>query len=225
MMNPEPKEGEEKVDLNCWHFITVGPKKGGYDREDMELICEHALTVWETRAERAIKERGFGAIDTDDPDAPDGVYLVCWATKPYPLQEDTVVEGCVEPLERGTLVARAKYLYPVQRARGWYEKDNHDHSPTKVFWLRHVLDPDLQLQKWKEGENEPPAQANRYFRRILAFAFMFRLTEETREMLQMTKEARKKMDMVELHLGDPDPDIEQEDDEVVEEEEEEENDN
>jgi hypothetical protein len=216
MMTSKKPDGEY---LNKWHFITVGPKSEGYDKEDMEFIHEHALTVWETRVARQIKTYTFGAIDTTDPDAPDKVYIVRWVGEPFPLQEDTVVEGCLLPMERGTMVARGRYLNPVPRGKGWYEACNGS-GQIKTFWLRHVLEPQLQMEKFKEGENEPPPSKNSKHFRELAWWRTFKLSQEDRDQLLLTKETRRQMDMVELHWDDPDSDIEEEEEEEEEEDEE-----
>ena len=42
-------------DLNKWHFVTVGPKKGAYEEEELVQVHENALVVLESYAAGKIR--------------------------------------------------------------------------------------------------------------------------------------------------------------------------
>ena len=186
-------------DLNKWHFVTVGPKKGAYEEEELVQVHENALVVLESYAAGKIRLSHYGAIDTIDEEAPDGVYVVQWRGRAFPLQEPATVEGCVDgPMPRGTMVARGTYLYNTKYAKGWYERN--DTGPTKLFWLRHVIESDLEMEDWKKDRKEPPAVAKRYYNNDEASERMKWIQEDVRERLQIDKHCRNKLDLVEFAL-------------------------
>ena len=76
----------------------------------------------------------------------------------------------------------------------------NDTGPTKLFWLRHVIEPDLEMEDWKKDRKEPPAVAKRYYNNDEASERMKWIQEDVRERLQIDKHCRNKLDLVEFAL-------------------------
>jgi hypothetical protein len=107
-----------------------------------------ALTSLEQRMFVDIKVDGFGAIDTDDQEATDGYFVVKWTGKPYPLQEEALVEHCEYPMKPGTLVCKGICWDRVSYAKGWYEPplDTEEYRPQeRLFYLRQVIHADIPV--------------------------------------------------------------------------------
>jgi hypothetical protein len=153
-------------DLNNWHFITVEPatkknsrgeKVADEDPEQLQSLHQEALTSIAMKTSMEINVDGFGAINADEEDAPDGFYLVQWKGKPYILQAPAKVECCgvgdgengSHEMPAGTLVCKAIYYDKIGQAPGWYEPPLSSPSKppkTYLFWLNHVLCGDIQLE-------------------------------------------------------------------------------
>jgi hypothetical protein len=156
--NPDCEFRSVMGNLNNWHFITVEPatKKNSRgervpdeDPEQVQRLRQEALTSIAMKTSMEIKVDGFGAINADGEDAPDGFYLVQWKGKPYTLQAPTKVECCGDgdrsgaaEIPAGTLVCKAIYWDRIGQAPGWYEPPLSSPSKpatTYLFWLNHVL--------------------------------------------------------------------------------------
>jgi hypothetical protein len=73
--------------LNNWQIVQLVKTKDT-TCEDMEDAQRLVLDGVATRFSESVREDGFGAFITDDPDS-DGYYVVQWMGDPYTLQEDT----------------------------------------------------------------------------------------------------------------------------------------
>jgi hypothetical protein len=167
-------------ELNDWKFITVEPAKKRNrhgqmvpqeDPEQLEKICQEALESIAMRTSMEIEPGGYGAINADEEDAPDGFYLVKWKGQPYTLQAPAMVECCGDGdgddgagmMPAGTLVCKGIYYDRIRNAKGWYQPlPSTPAKPPEVhlFWLNHVLCGDIQVQSGSQATNFlPPRQA------------------------------------------------------------------
>jgi hypothetical protein len=149
--------------LNDWCIITVDEKtEGGVDVEEENEIVQCALTRLSNHEATMIQKGKFGAINSDEGDAPDGFYMVTWTGTPYTLQEPAIVDCCDEGMmPAGTIVCEGIYWTRVPFAKGWYEPPP-PLKPTKyLFWIQHVLKGHIQLEPYKAGVRAPTTSGMR----------------------------------------------------------------
>jgi hypothetical protein len=149
--------------LNDWCIITVDEKtEGGVDVEEENEIVQCALTRLSNHEATMIQKGKFGAINSDEGDAPDGFYMVTWTGTPYTLQEPAIVDCCDEGMmPAGTIVCEGIYWTRVPFAKGWYEPPP-PLKPTKyLFWIQHVLKGHIQLEPYKAGVRVPTTSGMR----------------------------------------------------------------
>jgi hypothetical protein len=74
------KLGGELHDLNDWKFVTLMPKPGEHEDNEINACVDDALQLIEVEMIPHIKFLNFGAYNCDEDrnDAPDGYYLVQW---------------------------------------------------------------------------------------------------------------------------------------------------
>jgi hypothetical protein len=95
-------------------------------------------------------------------------------------------------------VVKGKYLERVDKAPKWYKKDQL--QPIQLFLVRHVLEPDLLTQKYREQNPKrmPPLGASGNYHRRTAAQVLRRVPDRVHDRLLIDKGARRKMDMVEV---------------------------
>ena len=102
-----------------------------YCNRDEEAIYETILHGIEARMNTWILIGNFGAMRTDD-EATQGYYLVKWITKPYTVQEDTIMKG-IEPQQTtfaGEIICDALFWNPVPGEVDWYTQMIHTDEKT-----------------------------------------------------------------------------------------------
>jgi hypothetical protein len=100
----------------------VEEKKGEYVAQEMSDLHQDALTERFTKVEGDIKIGNFGAVscEADDIHAPVGIWMVCFTSKPYSVQESADVEGCGN-LPDGTIVVEAILWDQVRGSPDWWQ--------------------------------------------------------------------------------------------------------
>jgi hypothetical protein len=103
-------------------------------------------------------------LDVDHLEATDGYFVVKWTGRPYPLQEEALVEHCEYPMKAGTLVCKAICWDRVSYAEGWYEPplDRPRHRPEeRLFYLQHVIHADIPMCPYDpyRASCQPPQDA------------------------------------------------------------------
>ena len=152
------------------------------DDEEMAEIYHYGLTTIAAAISQDIRRYGFGAVNADADDAPDGFYLVQWTGKPHTLQAPAVVQGCADAddenantdgsgvMPAGTLVCKGIYYDRVHHAPGWCEPkpDNASFGPLQkhvLFPITHALNGDLSPADGKPStEFAPAAPVSRHVR-------------------------------------------------------------
>ena len=76
-----------------------------------------------------------GAVAINDTNI-EGYYLVQFDSIPYPLQEDTTLDGI--ELHVGAIVCNAQYLYPAKKKSQWYLKSKKQ-SESNVIAFRQLF--------------------------------------------------------------------------------------
>ena len=116
------------------------------DQEVVEEANEFALkNVAEANA-ADFKVGGYGAMDTDDPNAEEGYYLVQWKGLPFSAQEQmTTREGDV--IQKGELVCEAQHLDSVPREPLCFRATTND----TVVRMQYILAADVAVEKRREG--------------------------------------------------------------------------
>lgn len=150
-------------DLNKWHFLEIEPKKdkanpwGEEQDREVNMIKQDGLTAMESKVSSQVEIGKFGAIDTTDPEAKDGVYIVQWTGEPHCLTEPTLVDGCgEEPMEEGTLVCKGIFWCRVHGAPCWCECPPKNDREETTFWMQHCLDGDLSVLKHSRSNTFNP---------------------------------------------------------------------
>jgi hypothetical protein len=140
--------------LNDWHFVKVRAVKGESIREEVEAVHEDALTSMEAVIETKIEDKRLGVVTTDDTGTGKvGYKVVQWLGTPFTLQREAPVEGCGQ-MPAGTVVVKARVLNEVPLSSQWYNLDPK--GSIRVFWLRHVIDPDLITQTYNAQVQRVP---------------------------------------------------------------------
>ena len=116
------------------------------DQEVVEEANEFALkNVAEANA-ADVKVGGYGAMDTDDPAAEEGYYLVQWKGLPFSAQEQmTTREGDV--IQKGELVCEAQHLDSVGGEPRCFKATTND----TVVRMQYILAADVAVEKKREG--------------------------------------------------------------------------
>ena len=93
-----------------------------------------------------VKVGGYGAMDTDDPTAKEGYYLVQWKGLPFSAQEQmTTGEGDV--IQKGELVCEAQHLDSIPGEPLSFRATTND----TVVRMQYILAADVAVKKKREG--------------------------------------------------------------------------
>jgi hypothetical protein len=146
-----------------------------------------------------IKLQNFGTISSGDDRDP--FWLVQWASTPVQLEAPTRVEGASTPMPQGTWVAKGFFYNRIHQAPGWFEKDRTQREPL-LFWLQHVLDPEVALERYHTKNNTPPAAANKEYDRPNAPAFVQYVPKNVRNLIIRNRTHISKFDPYQLDDDD-----------------------
>jgi hypothetical protein len=110
-----------EVRTNHSNEEIYGRRTGG--RTELYIYAE-VLHQYEANAIDNIILGGYGAMDSQAPDAKDGYYLIRWTGTPYLLTAPNAnVQGCDGVMPAGTFVCKGRYLTRLNRAPHWYYYD------------------------------------------------------------------------------------------------------
>ena len=187
--------------FNEWKIITlksVPIKEAGEDfdaADEMEEIFNDILGEYEIEAANEISKDGFGAYQTDDPEA-NGFYIIRWTTDAYTLDEDSFdVEGMDGiRLEAGSQVVDGVYWNPVPRAKDWYTPPNEETIFT--FRVRYCLKGEIYLI---EPTDSYPFPRIKYREQALSLNPL-KISDGSREQLNQALNQRKLIDFIEGNL-------------------------
>jgi hypothetical protein len=146
-------------DLNKWNFISLDVTKNSTPEEqedELNAVFAEVLHQYEVEAADNIIPGGFGAMDTTDPAAREGFYLIKWTSAPYVLQQPAVVEGCEVEMPEGTQVCDGRYLDQLDRSPHWYHYSSS--AGVKKFRLQFIVEPNIEIEAYNpEAGIQPPA--------------------------------------------------------------------
>jgi hypothetical protein len=180
----------------------------------MELKELHGevLHDYETRALSEIEDGGYGAIDTDH--AQDGYYLIRWVGEPYALDEPTKVEGCPQPMPKGTMVCNGKYLTRLTRSPHWFYQD--DDAETHIFRLQYIVAPDITTLTWEPESQDKPSsvgwKALSQSAKDQARTHVMKVPINTQDEIKQEIKARAKMEHIEVTYKGVEKIVEEEED-------------
>jgi hypothetical protein len=184
-------------DLNDWRFVKVAATKAKFVLEEVCAACEDALESLEAAAEESIRFEGFGAVGSDE--AIDGISLVQWTGKAYTIQGDSLkVVGCKHPMPEGTVVAPGRPLKRIEYAPLWYEIQRT--SPSRLYLVRHILEPELDVMSCKPGSFEPGNLAKGAYNERMAQFWVKKVPRPNWRMLLLLKQSRAKMNAQAIQL-------------------------
>jgi hypothetical protein len=191
-------------DLNDWQVIQLTEKgEGTVCDVEVNQVFEDGLTSIATNHETTIKAGGFGAVNLEDRKSVEhGFYsVVQWTSDPFMLTEPTKLAFCGKPeMEEGTMVATAK-VWPRVKKQGtdWLETEwfqpPHDEAPVIWYWLRSVLDGDLELEE--TTHDYPPPEALKKWN-LEKRDDCFRIDDQRLQELRREKAIRDNMVMVDV---------------------------
>lgn len=194
-----------------WRLVTIEPLKKEMVQDEIDAVFEDVMQHHEAMALGNIASNNFGAIETADPEATDGYYLIKWIGDPYTLQEDTYVEGYKKgKLPAGSTVCRGVYFFEVAGARKWYcpppiVTDNHK----KIFPIRYVVNTNVQVFSIGENGATLPNGLEKWLKQRATILGAVKITDDSHTDTEIEIARRALLDYYEGALPD---EQEQEDD-------------
>ncbi|MGL5934056.1 MAG: hypothetical protein ACRCZI_00385, partial [Cetobacterium sp.] len=191
--------------MNEWKFITLKatPNSTPEEQDDeLNAVFSEVLHEYEVAASDAIVQGGFGAMDTTDPAAKEGYYLIKWTSKPYQLQRPARVQGCEATMPAATWVCDGRYLDRLDRSPHWY----HYNPRARVdkFRLQFIVACDIQMEAYDpdNGVAPPASGLSSLTRRALdsARTTLMRVPEEMQQKIAEEKVLRDKLDHFEVNI-------------------------
>ena len=179
--------------FNAWKLLHLSPTNDAQEDEIAELF-DDILVQHEANASREIENGQFGAHETAD-----GFDIIRWTSDAYSLETDRDdIEGCHNPLPAGSIVARGIYWNPVGRANQWYTPPPYNQSQERIFRVRYVVSPRLEMEPPSDTVKLPPGLRGKD--RILQMNPMH-LTDASLQQIHVQVATRAMLDFEETMQG------------------------